>query len=535
MPVLTGPGVLAGPGPLHAVPSPAARHRRGPADRGPDTTAARAEALARSGHGGAALDLLDEVGADPSATDATARDARALRTLVRGEHPGERGAPRAPAAGDWGRALAEGPVRAAADAWAGVLAGLPAYEIAPRATHALAALSPPSQPSPQPPPSFRDPGGPWSATVAAAAIRALLHTDRLAAAAGWSGRLAARAEEDGASERQAEFLTLLAVAEYRQGELSAARGHLATALGLVPGGDAQPWRLTALLTRGRVLALTGRPPAPGHTAAPVPVPVHTPQPRHADAVPRAPSPNSLQWVDHLYFRGETRLARGRPAEALMDFVRCGRALRDWGADRPTVTPWRSGAARAHLALGNRGPALALALAEVRLARECAAPRTLGISLREAAVAADPLFRMDLLQESARTHETAGARLELARTLALIGRERHRTGDRKAARAVLSTACEAAHACGAAALEKRVRQELAAAGGRVCGKAVRDSRTLTARQQRVAELAVQGYGNREIAARLSLTESTVEQHMTQIYRKLDIGKRSEIKISGETLG
>ncbi|MFI6698203.1 LuxR C-terminal-related transcriptional regulator [Streptomyces sp. NPDC050509] len=533
MPVLTGPGVLAGPGPVRAVPGPAARHCRVPADRGPDPSTARAEALARSGHGGAALGLLDEVSADPSATDATARDARALRTLVRGEHPGERGAPRAPAPGDWGCALTEGPVRAAADAWAGVLAGLPAYEIAPRATHALTALSPLSQPSQPTPPSFRDPGGPWSATVAAAAIRALLHTDRLAAAAGWSGRLAAHAEGDGAPERQAEFLALLAVAEYRQGELTAALGHLATALGLVPGGDAQPWRLTALLTRGRVLALTGRPPDPGHTA--VPVPVHTAQHRHADAVPRAPSPNSLQWVDHLYFRGETRLARGRPAEALMDFVRCGRALRDWGADRPTVTPWRSGAARAHLALGNRGPALALALAEVRLARECAAPRTLGISLREAAVAADPLFRMDLLQESARMHETAGARLELARTLALIGRERHRTGDRKAARAVLSTACEAAHACGAAALEKRVRQELAAAGGRVCGKAVRDSRTLTARQQRVAELAVQGHGNREIAARLSLTESTVEQHMTQIYRKLDIGKRSEIKISGETLG
>ncbi|MFJ7995804.1 LuxR C-terminal-related transcriptional regulator [Streptomyces sp. NPDC096310] len=525
-PVLTGPGVPGAPAVDRAAP--------GPAGRCPEAAMARAVVLARSGRGGAALDLLDAVSADPAAADDTIRDARALRTLVRGEHPGERGAPRAPAPGDWGRALADGPVRAAADAWAGVPAGLPAHEIAPRADQALAALAAPA---------FRVPGGPWRAAAAAAAIRALLHTDRLGAAAAWGGRLATRAEQDDDRERRAEFLVLLAVTEYRQGELTAARAHLATALGLVPGGDAQPWRLTALLTRGRVLALTGHagdpapPPAPAHTAVPASasVPVPNTLARHADAVPRAPSPNSLQWVDHLYFRGETRLARGRPAEALMDFVRCGRALRDWGADRPTVTPWRSGAARAHLALGNRGPALSLALAEVRLARECAAPRALGISLREAATAADPLFRMDLLQESARLHETAGARLELARTLCLIGRERHRAGDRKAARADLSTACEAAHACGAVALEKRVRQELAAAGGRVCGKAVRDSGTLTARQQRVAELAVQGHGNREIAARLSLTESTVEQHMTQVYRKLDIGKRSEIQISRETLG
>ncbi|MFE3737082.1 LuxR C-terminal-related transcriptional regulator [Streptomyces sp. NPDC059134] len=528
-PVLTGPGVLEAPAAARTAPAPAPA----PVDRCPEAATARAVILARSGRGGAALDLLDAVSADPCTADDTAGDVRALRTLVRGEHPGERGAPRAPAPGDWGCALADGPVRAAADAWAGVLAGLPAYEIAPRADRALAALAPSA---------FRVPAGPWGATVAAAAaVRALLHTDRLGAAAAWSGRLAARAERDGDPERRAEFLVLLAMAAHRQGELAVARSRLSTALDLVPGADAQPWRLTALLTRGRVLALTGRPASsappsvPAHTVVPDRVPGHNTPPRHADAVPRAPSPNSLQWVDHLYFRGETRLARGRPAEALMDFVRCGRALRDWDADRPTVTPWRSGAARAHLALGNRGPALSLALAEVRLARECAAPRALGISLREAAAAADPLFRMDLLQESAGLHETAGARLELARTLCLIGREQHRAGDRKAARAVLATACEAAHACGAPVLEKRVRQELAAAGGRVCGKAVRDTATLTARQQRVAELAVQGHGNREIAARLSLTESTVEQHMTQVYRKLDIAKRSEIRISGETLG
>ncbi|MEE3921068.1 helix-turn-helix transcriptional regulator [Micromonospora sp. BRA006-A] len=44
---------------------------------------------------------------------------------------------------------------------------------------------------------------------------------------------------------------------------------------------------------------------------------------------------------------------------------------------------------------------------------------------------------------------------------------------------------------------------------------------------MATLAAQGHTNREIAEKLFLTVSAIEQRMTRIYRKLDVNSRSEL--------
>jgi DNA-binding CsgD family transcriptional regulator len=44
------------------------------------------------------------------------------------------------------------------------------------------------------------------------------------------------------------------------------------------------------------------------------------------------------------------------------------------------------------------------------------------------------------------------------------------------------------------------------------------------ERRVAELAVRGYTNREIGVELWITISTVEQHLTRVYRKLGVTGR-----------
>ena len=51
--------------------------------------------------------------------------------------------------------------------------------------------------------------------------------------------------------------------------------------------------------------------------------------------------------------------------------------------------------------------------------------------------------------------------------------------------------------------------------------------LTAAQRRVAQLAAEGLGNREIAERLFLTEKTVEGHLGAAYRKLGIASRTQL--------
>jgi DNA-binding CsgD family transcriptional regulator len=55
--------------------------------------------------------------------------------------------------------------------------------------------------------------------------------------------------------------------------------------------------------------------------------------------------------------------------------------------------------------------------------------------------------------------------------------------------------------------------------------------LSASERRVALLAAEGYTNREISARLFITISTVEQHLTRVYRKMAITSRA--RLSGRT--
>jgi len=51
--------------------------------------------------------------------------------------------------------------------------------------------------------------------------------------------------------------------------------------------------------------------------------------------------------------------------------------------------------------------------------------------------------------------------------------------------------------------------------------------LSEAERRVASLAVRGYTNRDIAAHLYLTVSTVEQHLTRTYRKLRVNRRQDL--------
>ncbi|MCE7003549.1 helix-turn-helix transcriptional regulator [Kibdelosporangium philippinense] len=49
------------------------------------------------------------------------------------------------------------------------------------------------------------------------------------------------------------------------------------------------------------------------------------------------------------------------------------------------------------------------------------------------------------------------------------------------------------------------------------------------ERRVATLAARGYSNREIGRMLYITVSTVEQHLTRVYRKLNVGSRADLPV------
>src|SRR5262249_32795242 len=82
-----------------------------------------------------------------------------------------------------------------------------------------------------------------------------------------------------------------------------------------------------------------------------------------------------------FARGRLRFEQGRAAEALEDFTAVGARLTAGVVSCPSFLPWRSAAALAHVALGNRDDAVRLSREELDLAEGFGAPRTLGVARR----------------------------------------------------------------------------------------------------------------------------------------------------------
>jgi DNA-binding NarL/FixJ family response regulator len=57
-------------------------------------------------------------------------------------------------------------------------------------------------------------------------------------------------------------------------------------------------------------------------------------------------------------------------------------------------------------------------------------------------------------------------------------------------------------------------------------AAHDSSPLTAREVEILRLVAEGYSNRRLAELLSVSEPTVKFHLTNVYRKLGVGNRTE---------
>jgi DNA-binding CsgD family transcriptional regulator len=119
------------------------------------------------------------------------------------------------------------------------------------------------------------------------------------------------------------------------------------------------------------------------------------------------------------------------------------------------------------------------------------------------------------------------RLELARTHLLYGEWLRRERRRLDAQKQLRTALEAFTRMGAEAFADRAERELRATGERARKRTVDTLDQLTPQEEQVARLAATGATNREIAARLFITQSTVEYHLRKAFRKLDVKSRTQL--------
>jgi DNA-binding NarL/FixJ family response regulator len=209
-------------------------------------------------------------------------------------------------------------------------------------------------------------------------------------------------------------------------------------------------------------------------------------------------------------------------EALAAADRYRDALRERVVN-PAWAPWRSVRARALAGLGRREEAIELLEQELGWARRWGAPgpiarvlRLLGTIERER--------RLDTLREAVEVAGESSARLEHAKALVALGSALRRGRKPSSAREPLRRGLELALQCGAPPVADEARAELYAAGGRPKRDALTGPDSLTPSERRIAELAAEGQGNREIAQALYVTPKTVEFHLTSVYRKLGINAR-----------
>ncbi|WP_251095865.1 LuxR family transcriptional regulator [Streptomyces sp. Caat 7-52] len=345
-----------------------------------------------------------------------------------------------------------------------------------------------------------------------ASLMVLIYSDHLDKASVWCDALLASMGETYGLVWNAMFTSARAEIHYRLGDLRNAKRQALTALALMPR---ESWG-AAIVVPLSLLILTTT--AMGDL-------------REAESYLDLPVPSAafgtLGGVVYLDARGHLHLARGRHDTALQDFLAAGHLMKLWEADCPSAVAWRVNAARAYLHKGLVAQAKEL-LTEHMALLPAGHSRTRGLSYRALASTLRAEERPPVLRKAANILDRCGDSLDLAYTFAELGHVYESLGDSVQARRHADKARALADRCAAAlppAPPAAASDEQA--GTETVSATDLPVPQLSSAEWRVAELAARGSTNEQIARKLFITVSTVEQHLTRAYRKLGIRRRTQL--------
>ncbi|MFD9812148.1 AAA family ATPase [Streptomyces sp. NPDC059080] len=382
-----------------------------------------------------------------------------------------------------------------------------------------------------------------SFAVLLSALITLLYSDRLDAADAACRRLTAEAQRIPAQNWQALFTAVRAELALKRGKLADTIQLAHTALSTI---SQDSWGVGIGMPLG-TLIMAG---------------IASGQLEIARRALRVPVPDTLFetpiGLHYLRARGRHHLATGQPQAALDEFTAIGALMAEWAMDVPALVPWRSEAAWACLALGDRTRARALAQAQLGRCTALQA-RARGEALHALAACGPAERRTALLEEAATAfaecgalHDRAAVQRELdgieqRKELSTLG-EWQTVMERQEVEPKESEAAPRGRSATTSAQRSRPRPGQTAPSPRTTATAPRQQpfvptvrpphgarpdgesliqANLSDAERRVAELAAGGHSNRQIAARLYITVSTVEQHLTRVYRKLHVKRRTDL--------
>jgi DNA-binding CsgD family transcriptional regulator len=153
---------------------------------------------------------------------------------------------------------------------------------------------------------------------------------------------------------------------------------------------------------------------------------------------------------------------------------------------------------------------------------------LGVEARSRALltdgeSADPLY-LEAIERLGRTR----MRAELARAHLVYGEWLRRENHRTEAREQLRSAYQMLTAMGMEGFADRARRELLATGETVRKRTVDTLTDLTAQEAQIAKLARDGRTNQEIGSQLFISPRTVEWHLGNVFTKLGITSRKDLR-------